>query len=99
MISPEQGSAAPDKINNLLKILHVISQVDHPIDHKRLKAFGLKPPKITLELDDLTIAFGAIAPISRQRYLRIGEKLYRVNDNFYHHLIAKKEHYLKRQPH
>lgn len=95
MISPEQGAAALDKIDNLLKILRTTSQADYPVDHERLAEFGLKPPEITLRFDDLKIEFGTIAPINQQRYLRIGEKLHRVIDNFYHHLMAKKERYLK----
>ncbi len=95
MVSPEQGEAEPDKIDNLLEILRVVSQTDYPVDQERLSEFGLEPPEITLRFDGLTIEFGSIAPISQQRYLRIGEALHLVNDNFYHHLMAKKEHYLK----
>ncbi|RLA21352.1 MAG: hypothetical protein DRQ61_03565 [Gammaproteobacteria bacterium] len=94
MLSPENGKANQEKVKNLLTISQINSSSQFPLNSEKADRFGLKEPAITLKLGGLLIMVGDIAPISQQRYLRIGETLYLVTDNFYHHLIAQPSQYL-----
>jgi hypothetical protein len=56
-----------------------------------LAKLGLDPPRITLQLNDLSIAFGDEDPIEHDRYVRIGDELLRVPDRFSARLLETPE--------
>lgn len=49
---------------------------------------GLAPPALVLELDDLSLEFGATEPIRQRRYVRHGDTVHLIDDRHQHLLLA-----------
>ncbi len=86
----EQGQTLADaqRIEQLLGICNTPSLKSFPAPVERLQEFGLVPPAILLQLNDLELAFGATDPIHGWRYVRIAEQIHLIGDGFHHHLTA-----------
>ena len=61
------------------------------VDELSLKAIALSPPRFHIQLDDLELALGAVEPVHKLRYLRIGDRVHLVPNEITHHLSATPE--------
>ncbi|HET6725534.1 MAG TPA: DUF4340 domain-containing protein [Gammaproteobacteria bacterium] len=86
MLEPVAAPADAATIKNWLTSAHETASRSYPVKTLDLAQLGLKPPKLTLTLNDQTLAFGASNPISHQRYIRHGDTVYLVNDMLFYQL-------------
>ena len=61
------------------------------VDEHSLKAIALSPPRFHIQLDDLELALGAVEPVDKLRYLRVGDQVHLVPNEITHHLSATPE--------
>jgi len=73
-------------VNTLLHLAELPSLHRFPVEESRLQAFGLKPPRYRLELDDQVLDFGMPDPASGLRYLRVGKTIHLITDSYTHEL-------------
>ncbi len=98
MLEPYALPADAEVLERLLAIAHAPVQERHPLrDYDPVK-LGLRPPQITLMLDDLVIDVGGEDPIDHDRYIRVGEEMLRVPDRFGARLLESPESELDRHP-
>lgn len=71
------------RINSLLKLLNAPVHNQYPADEIDINKFGLSAPDTTIELNDYTIAFGIVSPITNLRYLRMNDTVYTIEDVYY----------------
>jgi hypothetical protein len=83
MVKPEQAAANPERITELraLAILDVLASYD--ANKMDLAAYGLKPPQLSVWLDDTRIDFGALNPANQRRYVLVGQRLNLIADNIF----------------
>ena len=85
------------RVGQLLDITKTVSEANYPVQPDDLAQFGLDAPQAVLGLDDMTLQFGSTDPIKMRRYVRIGETLHLVEDNFFHHLTASASDYVDKR--
>lgn len=85
------------RVGQLLDITKAVSEANYPVKPDDLAQFGLDAPQAVLGLDDITLQFGSTDPIKMRRYVRIGETLHLVEDNFFHHLTASATDYVDKR--
>ncbi|MCP4044272.1 MAG: DUF4340 domain-containing protein [Gammaproteobacteria bacterium] len=76
------------KVTALLEVLTTESHSRLPATDLELQNFSLKPPRVSLTLDGLHLEFGDTAPLSGNRYVRLGDTVHLISDTFFYHLIA-----------
>ncbi len=89
LTAPFQAPANDIRIRQLLKIAHAESRARYPLKQEDLSKFELDKPKAVLTLGQTKLVFGGSEPIDMLRYVQIGNTLHLVNDDFFHHLIAR----------
>jgi len=85
------------RVGQLLDITKAVSEANYSVQPDDLAQFGLDTPQAVLGLDDMTLQFGSTDPIKMRRYVRIGETLHLVEDNFFHHLTASASDYVDKR--
>lgn len=85
------------RVGQLLDITKAVSEAAYPLKSDDLAQFGLNAPQAILGLDDITLQFGSTDPIKMRRYVRIGDTLHLVEDNFFHHLTASATDYVDKR--
>jgi hypothetical protein len=88
MTKPYTLPANSQRIGQLLNITTANNLQNFPAPEERLAEFGLEQPQATIQLNQYSIQMGTTNPISRQRYLRIGDTIHLIKDRFPHHLMA-----------
>ena len=78
--------AADFQVRALLRLLRATSLRGYPANSLDLAALGLDPPRATLDIDALSVHFGATDALEQQRYVRIDDTVYLIDDQ-YQHLI------------
>ncbi len=91
---PFQLPANGFKVDLLLGILAEKSHSRLTTADLELSRFSLEPPKASLALDELRLDFGDTAPLSGNRYIRLGDTVHLVRERLYHHLIAAAPDYV-----
>jgi hypothetical protein len=91
MLEPYSLPANADAVAHLLAVAHASVRMRQPLRGYDLAKLGLDPARITLQLNDLSIAFGDEDPIEHDRYVRIGDELLRVPDRFSARLLETPE--------
>ncbi|HET7570403.1 MAG TPA: DUF4340 domain-containing protein [Gammaproteobacteria bacterium] len=86
MLKPIAAPADGALIKNWLASVDEASTRSYPIKGLDLKQFGLKPPKLTLTLNDQKLEFGSSDPLDHQRYIRRGDTVYLANDMLFYQL-------------
>ncbi|MBD3618496.1 MAG: DUF4340 domain-containing protein [Chromatiales bacterium] len=94
MTRPWELEASPRRIEDLLGFARAPVHASYPADDLVLDRYGLAPPRMRLELDDTVIAFGDTNPVSRSRYVRVGERVHLTDDTRPYLLNATPESYL-----
>ena len=77
---PIKAPANTKRIELLLSFLETPSYAQIEADDAMLSKFELKPANIVLTLDDYTVAFGAIEPLSKHRYVLIDNMIHLITD-------------------
>ncbi len=91
---PFQLPANRFKVESLLGILGEKSHSRLSTAGLDLPRFSLEPPQASLTLDELRLDFGGTAPLSGNRYVRLGDTVHLVRERLYHHLIAAATDYV-----
>jgi hypothetical protein len=95
--APFQAPANEVRVRQLIDIAKSNREAEYPLKTEDLAKFELDKPKATLVLGDTTLLFGGSDPINMRRYVRIGDTLYLVNDDFFHHLTASATDYVDKK--
>lgn len=94
MLRPYAMPANQVKLTALARVVEAPILQNFPAAQKeRLAQFGLDKP-VRLDLDQQTVLFGGIEPISKHRYVQFDDRLMLIVDRFYHHLNAPPEQLL-----
>lgn len=59
-----------------------------PESDLELEEFGLDPPRVKLQLNDLDLLFGDTDPLKGRRYVLVDGTVHLIADTFFHHLTA-----------
>jgi hypothetical protein len=97
LVAPFAAPANEIRVHQLIDIAKSSREAEYPIKTEDLAKFELDKPKATLVLGDTTLLFGGSDPINMRRYVRIGDTLYLVNDDFFHHLTAAATDYVDKK--
>jgi hypothetical protein len=83
MNRPLAAPAIPERITELraLAILDVLASYD--ATKMDLAEYGLKPPQLSVWLDDTRLDFGKVNPANLRRYVLVGERLNLIADTIY----------------
>ena len=75
------------RINSLLKLINTTAHASYDTSQLDLSRYKLDTPRTTLRIfdgsQDTLIAFGSSNPINRMRYVKVGERMFLIDDNFY----------------
>jgi hypothetical protein len=97
LVAPFQAPANEIRVRQLLDIAKASPEAQYPLKPEDLAKFELDKPKATLILGNTTLVFGGTDPINMRRYVKIGDTLYLVNDDFFHHLSAAATDYVDKK--
>ncbi|BBL76703.1 hypothetical protein MishRS11D_38010 [Methylomagnum ishizawai] len=97
LTAPIQAPANEIRVRQLIDIARSNSEAAYPVKPEELQKFELDKPKASLILGGTTLVFGGSDPIDMRRYVRVGETLHLVNDNFFHHLQAAATDYVDKK--
>ncbi|HEY0635177.1 MAG TPA: DUF4340 domain-containing protein [Gammaproteobacteria bacterium] len=77
------------RISSLLRITELKSLGQFAAAPESLAQYGLDAPNATLVINGTTrLDFGNSTPIDQRRYVRIGDTIHLITDNYYYHLIG-----------
>ncbi|MDD1649522.1 MAG: DUF4340 domain-containing protein [Methylococcaceae bacterium] len=85
------------RAGQLLEVAKARSEANYPLKPEDVAQFGLDKPQAILTLGDATLQFGGTDPINMRRYVRLGDTLHLVDDNFFHHLTAPATDYVDKK--
>lgn len=85
------------RVGQLLEIPQARSEAHYPVQPEALAQFGLDKPPATLTFGQTALQFGGTDPINMRRYVRLGDTLHLVDDNFFHHLTAAATDYVDKK--
>ena len=74
------------RIGSLLEITSVASHTQLDADAYDLTRFGLKWPRVKLQLGSRILFFGDTEPLSGRRYVLYDDRVHLITDRFYHYL-------------
>lgn len=95
--TPFAAPANQVRIGQLLDIVRASTVAHYPVKPDELAQFGLDKPEATLSFGDTVLQFGGTDPINMRRYVRLGDTLHLVDDNFFHHLTAHATDYVDKR--
>ncbi|MFO8025117.1 DUF4340 domain-containing protein [Thiohalophilus sp.] len=99
MQQPYQLAANDYRVQALLRLLQTEYDTAHRLDELEPARYGLEQPRASLTYNDsLVIEFGDSEPLSKQRYVRIDNRLYLLPDTHYYHTISPATGYLSHAP-
>lgn len=81
-----EGSARENHMQNLLQISQLPSLYRFPLAKEALDQYGLDAPVYQLQFNEVTLTFGGTDPVSKLRYLAVGDTIHLVSDGYYHYL-------------
>jgi len=97
LTAPFAAPANEIRIRQLLAIAKAESRARYPLKPEDLPKFELDKPKAVLKLGQTELVFGGSEPIDMHRYVKTGDTLHLVTDDFFHHLIAKATDYVDKK--
>jgi len=83
MILPETAPANPEHITELRALAILDALASYDAKKMDLAAYGLKPPRLSVWLDDTRLDFGKLNPANQRRYVLVGQRLNLIADNIY----------------
>jgi hypothetical protein len=84
--SPIHAYANEFRLEPLLRVAEAESYATFGVQGQDLKKYRLDPPLATLRVDDVELAFGGTEPINNRRYVRIGDTIHLIDDQYYFRL-------------
>lgn len=97
LTEPFAAPANEFRVQQLLEIAKANSDASYPLKTDELAKFALDKPIATLLLGETKLIFGGSDPIEMRRYVRIGDTLHLVRDDFSHHLTAGPTEYVDKK--
>ena len=88
LTAPLQAPGEAPRAQTLAFIPQLPAADPIPAEGRDLKPFGLAPPQAVLTLNDTRVEFGDTHPLDHRRYVRIGEKIFLLEDSHYHLMHA-----------
>jgi hypothetical protein len=88
LTAPQAAPANTIRTDAIVSVAAIDSLNQQPIAGLDLASYGLDEPKARLQLNDVTIDFGAAAPLDNRRYVRVGDTLHLIPDLRYYQLIG-----------
>lgn len=95
--APFAAPANEFRVTELINIATAKSFSRYPIKAEELKQFELDAPKAELTVGGVVMSFGGSDPLESRRYVKVGDTLHLVADDFYHHLIASAADFVERK--
>ncbi len=86
LVEPARLPADSTQLLDLLAVAGAVSRARYDLTELDLEATGLEQPDVTLRVDQLVLEFGARAPVSGDRYVRVGDQVHLLADVHYHTL-------------
>lgn len=97
IIQPLLAPANDIRVRQLIDIAKIGREAEYPLNPDDLAKFELDKPKAELTLGDQTFAFGGSDPINLRRFVKAGNSLVLVDDDFFHHLTAQATDYVEKK--
>ena len=95
MLTPFKLPANDYKVESVLNLLKTESAAHYAMSDLDPARFDLLKPVVSIYFNNsLKIDFGNIAPLQKQRYVRIGKQLHLIPDYYYYQLIGSATDYL-----
>ncbi len=69
------------RVGTLLALTEKTSESRYDAAELELAKYGLAEPRVSVMLNDRALAFGDINPISHQRYVQVGDRVYLISDD------------------
>lgn len=95
--APFAAPANEFRARQLLEIARTESDASYPLKPEELAKFELDKPIASLTVGDAVLIFGGADPIDMRRYVRIGDTLHMVRDDFSRHLTAQATDYVDKK--
>jgi len=95
--APFSAPANDFRVRQLLEIAKAASDASYPLKPEELAKFELDKPIASLTVGDAVLVFGGADPINMRRYVRIGDALHLVRDDFSRHLTAQATDYVDKK--
>ena len=89
MQQPKQALVNPIRMTQLLTLTDEGISAEYEPNAQDLAAFGLLPAPVTLQINQQVLAFGALNPVSKQRYILSNGRLNLVSEGVYSLLTAE----------
>jgi len=97
MVDDTALPASEFQIHALLRLLQATSVASYPAGSVDLAVLGLEPPLATVTIDDVIIHFGATESLEERRYVRFGDTVYIINDQYQHLINAERAGFIARK--
>lgn len=81
LTEPAEVPGRHERIVGIARITRAASRARYAADEVDAAAAGLDEPRLTLDVDGQTLAFGGTEPLSRQRYVQIGDTVHLTDDD------------------
>jgi len=95
MLTPFNLPANDHKVESVLNLLKTESTARYDLAKLDPARFDLLKPAVSIYFNrSLKIDFGNIAPLQKQRSVRIGKQLHLIPDYYYYHLVGSATDYL-----
>lgn len=95
--APFSAPANEFRARQLLEIAKATSDASYPLKPEELAKFELDKPIASLTVGDAVLIFGGADPINMRRYVRVGDTLHLVRDDFSRHLTAQATDYVDKK--
>ena len=76
--APVQAFVDEFEINALVSLAD--KETQEKLETAKLAELELEPPKYTITLNDVTIAFGGVEPLNYNRYVKVGDAVWLIED-------------------
>lgn len=87
LLAPFEARANGYRFDSLVRVAEAPTRAWFPATGD-LEAYGLDAPQVVLELDEVTLRFGATTPVDGLRYLQRDDTVFTVGDTHFYHLVG-----------
>jgi hypothetical protein len=89
MTQPISAPVNDIRLEGVLRIAEAKSAREYPAREVDLTKAGLEQPEVTVSFNnEPSLAFGDIEPLNQQRYVRVGDKVFLIDDIAYYNIIG-----------
>ena len=81
-------SVNKEKLEKIMALIQAPSERHFAATSHDLAKYNLETPTVSVQFNDLRIAFGSIDPFSKKRYLLVDKEIYLITDRYYHLLLS-----------